>query len=94
MAYLTFVLTVLFVPFFASGATVPRWGMLAIAVPVIMLWREVPIPKSVWVAAIYFALTLLISPNIYDGLGGYFQFLFLLRNILTEALLLARLAQT
>lgn len=78
MGCFTFALTVLFLPFLPAGATVPRWGLLAVAVPAVALWKRTPIPTGAWVIAAYITLTLVLSGTTYHGLNDYCLFWILL----------------
>lgn len=78
MGYLVFALTVLFLPFLPAGATVPRWGLLAVAVPAIVLWKNVSVPAGAWALATYVTVTLLLSGATYSGMSDYCLFWILL----------------
>ena len=78
MAYLTFALTVLLLPFLPAGATIPRWGLLAVAVPAIILWRTIAIPTGAWLVAAYVTLSLVVTGTTYSGLNDYCTFWILL----------------
>lgn len=75
MGLFAFLGTVLYVPFLSAGATVPRWAFFAVALPAVLLWKDVDIPVRAALLAVAVGLTLFWSPNTNDGLFFYGQFL-------------------
>lgn len=67
-----FLLTVTFVPWFADAATLPRWALLSVGVPILLL--NAPIRPTIahllgGLVIAWAALSLCWTPLIYDGLN-------------------------
>lgn len=72
-------MTVAFVSPFPDGSLAPRWALLSVAVPIVLLVRGWPcFTLGHWLFAGFLVLgglSLLWTPSIYDGLDIYWHFL-------------------
>lgn len=72
----SFFLAVCYVPYWASAATAPRWAFLSLALPALMVVRDIVVPWAVLViVGVLFGL-IWLSPNPYEA--GYVFWLYLL----------------
>lgn len=81
MAVLAFLVTIACVPWWPDGANSPRWIVLSIAIPALLLVaKEAPRPAGLWLLYVFAAwagLSLAWSPSVLDGLEIYWHFLLL-----------------
>lgn len=68
MTFIAFVVTILVVPGFPEGATIPRWSFLFVALAAYALFKRVPIPRLVILTWCGLALATLRTPYWPDGL--------------------------
>ena len=82
MPLLGFALAVAFVPGWYGAATTPRWALIAVAVPLILLFtrpqRHITAAHAFGLAVIgWAAVSLTWTANVYDGFDQLLQYLFL-----------------
>lgn len=78
MGIFFFCLTVLIIPGLPSAAVVPRWALLSVAIPLIMLWRNVDAPRGVLAVFVCLAVMAFVSPDPYEALRSLWIFAVLL----------------
>lgn len=73
---ISFLLAVCYVPYWASAATAPRWAFLSLALPVLLVVRDIAVPwAALAVVGTLFGL-IWVAPNVYEA--GYVFWLYLL----------------
>ena len=82
MPLLGFALAVAFVPGWYGAATTPRWALIAVAVPLILLFtrpqRHITAAHAFGLAVIgWAAVSMIWTANVYDGFDQLLQYLFL-----------------
>ena len=58
MPYLVFAVTVCSIPWLPAGATVPRFALLSVVLPAMLLFKIPPVPRFVFILGVILALIL------------------------------------
>lgn len=78
MVVFSFLLTICFWPGISGGATTPRWALMSVGIPILLLYRRIPLTVAHLIGLLFVVwagVTLIWTPNVYFGLNAYLQIL-------------------